>query len=69
MLLTFLKLGDLRGHHKVVYGVPGGNKESNMILRGSNELPWPRCFQIGATPDVLLTFLESGDFRGPLNEA
>ena len=38
-----------------------------MVLRGA--LPWPRGFQIGATIDVLLTFLESGDYRGPLKEA
>ena len=39
-----------------------------MVLKGANKLSWPRGFQIGATLDVLLTFLESGDFWGPLKE-
>ena len=40
-----------------------------MVLRGANELPYRRGFQIGVTLDVLLKFLESGDLRGPLKEA
>ena len=67
-LLTFLKSGDFRGHLKEVKGSPGGNQESNVVLRGANELPWPRGFQIGATLDALEIYLKSGDFRGPLKE-
>ena len=40
-----------------------------MFLKGANELPWPRGFQIGVTFDELVTFLKSGDFWGPLKEA
>ena len=35
-----------------------------MVLRGANELPWPRGFQIGVTLDAFLTFLKSGAGRG-----
>ena len=35
-----------------------------MELKGTNVLPWPRGFQIGATIDALLKFLNSGGFRG-----
>ena len=31
----------------------GGNQVSNVDLRGSKELPWPRRFQIGVTLDAL----------------
>ena len=41
---------------------------SKVILRGANELPWHRGFQIGVTLDALETLLKSGDFRGPLKE-
>ena len=64
--MTFLKSGDFRGHLKEVSGVPGGNQESKVVLRGVNELPWPIAFQIGVTHNELLTFLKSGDFRGHL---
>ena len=37
---------------------------SNIVLRGNNELPWPRGFQIGVTLDVFLKCLKSGDLRG-----
>ena len=37
---------------------------SNMVLRGANELPWPRGFQIGVTLDAFLKFLKSGAGRG-----
>ena len=37
-----------------------------MKLEGANVLPWPRGFQIGVTLDALLTFLNSGGFRGTL---
>ena len=39
-----------------------------MVLGGTNELPWPRCFQIGATLDALLPFLKSGGLKGHLKE-
>ena len=69
MLLTFLKSGGFRGHLKEVKGSPGGNQKSNVVLRGANELSWPRGFQIDVSLDVLATFIKSGDFRGPLKEA
>ena len=30
------------------------------VLEGAYELPWPSCFQIGATLDALLTVKNSG---------
>jgi hypothetical protein len=39
-----------------------------VVLRGANELPGSRGFQIGVTLDALLTFLKLGDFRGQLKE-
>ena len=41
---------------------------SNMVLRGANELPWPRGFQIGVTLDAFLKFLKSGVLQGHLRE-
>ena len=41
---------------------------SNLILRGANELPLPRGFQIVLALDALLTFLKPDDFRGHLKE-
>ena len=41
---------------------------SNIVLRGANELPWPRGFLIGVTLDAFLTFLKSGALRGHLKE-
>jgi hypothetical protein len=35
-----------------------------VVLRGVNELPWPRGFRNGATLDVFLTFLDYGTIRG-----
>ena len=32
----------------------GGYKVTNVVLGGANELPWPRCLQIGVTLDALL---------------
>ena len=39
-----------------------------MVLRGANELPWLRGFQIGVTLDAFLKFLTSGALRGHLKE-
>ena len=41
---------------------------SNVVLRGANELLWPRGFQIGVKLDALQTFLKSGVLRGHLKE-
>ena len=38
------------------------------VLRGANELPWTKGFNIGATLDSLLIFLKSGGFREHLKE-
>ena len=45
-----------------------GNQVSNVVLRGANELPAPRGFQIGVTLDAFMKFLKSCDFRGHLKE-
>ena len=37
-------------------GGSGGNQVSNVVLRGANELPWPRDFQIGVTLDDFQIF-------------
>ena len=37
---------------------------SNMVLRDTNELPWPRGFQIGVTLDAFFKFLKSGVLMG-----
>ena len=42
--LKFLKSGALRGHLTEVYGGPGDNQVSNMVLWGANDLSWPREF-------------------------
>ena len=41
---------------------------SKKVLDGADEHPWPRGFQMGATPDKLLIFSKSGEFRGHLKE-
>ena len=51
-----------------VQGGPGENQVSNMVLRGSYELPLPRGFSNGVTLNALLTYLKSGDLRGHLKE-
>ena len=62
------KPGGLRGSHKEVSGSVRGYQVPNVVLGGTNELPWPRCFQIGATLDALLPFLKSGGLKGHLKE-
>ena len=66
--LKFLKAAALKGHLKEVYRGPGGNQVSNMVRRGTNELPWPRGFQIGVTLDAFLKFLKSDALMGHFKE-
>ena len=37
-----------------------------MVIEGTNVLPCPRGFQIGATLDALMKFLKSGGLSGHL---
>ena len=37
---------------------------SKLDLGGTNILPWPRDFQIGATLDASMTFLKSDGLKG-----
>ena len=41
---------------------------SNMVLWGTNKLPWPRGFPIDVALDAFLKFLKSGALRMPLKE-
>ena len=63
-----LTIIEMRGYLKEVKGGTGGHQVTKEVLGGANELPWSRCFQIGATLDALVTFKKSGGLRGYLKE-
>ena len=43
-LLTFEKSGGIKEYHKEEEGGPGRNQVTKMVLVGSYELHWSRCF-------------------------